>query len=89
MRIECAWCKAEVGEKCPNCGWPAAGLVEPENPPGPENHFVCHHCAHVFLPGDGGTSATICDPCRVGVGISSRRLTEQDIVDRAARRGSR
>jgi len=83
MKIECAWCKAEVGEKCPNCGFPTAGLVDPRKIEDRENQFVCHHCGHTFTRGEGGTSSTICLPCTDGIGVTGRPMTERDLVEDA------
>jgi hypothetical protein len=59
MTISCAWCKKEMGEKCPGCGKPASRMW-------PFHIFKCRSidCYMLFFrPGGGGGSDTICEPC--------------------------
>lgn len=81
MRVECAWCKKDLGEKCPACGSDLVIYAEADR-----EHAQCMECGGMFAAGAGQVSSTICEDCRSTIHISPRRLTEQDIVDRAARR---
>ena len=85
MRIECAWCKKDLGEKCPNCGSEALIYAESDH-----KHVECLTCHQIFILGEGGLSSTICNTCKpVALRNLRGRLTEDQIVERAARRGSR
>ncbi|HLZ52083.1 MAG TPA: hypothetical protein VKP61_15155 [Candidatus Acidoferrum sp.] len=85
MRIECAWCRRDLGEKCPNCG--SENLIYAESD---HKHVECTKCHEIFALGEGGITSTICGDCRPALVVNLRhRLTESEIVDRATRRGSR
>jgi ribosomal protein S27AE len=83
MRVECAWCKNRLGEKCPNCG-----SVELRDG---QDRIVCLDCGFYFPKDEGGVSSGICRRCKEKFETPNLpgRLTEGDIVDRATRRGSR
>jgi hypothetical protein len=80
MRIECAWCKTELGEKCPNCGSRAISCTGISG-------RICGECHLQFDEGEGGVSSTICRNC-VPANLPAR-LTEEEIVARAVKRGGR
>jgi ribosomal protein S27E len=83
MRIYCAWCKKDLGDKCPACGSEDIIFCEADR-----EHAQCLSCSGIFAIGAGAPTATICEDCRSTVRTEiGRRLTEQDIVDRAARPG--
>jgi hypothetical protein len=81
MKIECSWCRAEFGEKCSGCG--SARIVSAG-----EREWVCQECGLVFEEGQGGISSTICPECRAKIKGLPPRLTEEDLVERAARRAN-
>jgi hypothetical protein len=84
MRVYCAWCGKDAGEKCPACGSENIIFCEADR-----EHAQCLECSGIFAVGAGQPSATICEDCRSTIRISPRRLTCEDIVARAMRRGSR
>jgi hypothetical protein len=60
----CAWCDAELGEKCPLCGEEATPLPNCLMPPG--DWFACKNlrCEVIrFVRGAGGVTHGICDGC--------------------------
>jgi hypothetical protein len=60
----CAWCDAELGEKCPLCGEEATPLPNCLMPPG--DWFACKNlrCEVIrFVRGAGGVTHGICDAC--------------------------
>jgi hypothetical protein len=60
----CAWCDAELGEKCPLCGEEATALPNCLMPPG--DWFACKNlrCEVIrFVRGAGGVTHGICDGC--------------------------
>ena len=83
MRVECAWCGKDLGEKCPACGSDRIIFCEADR-----EHAHCLECDGIFAVGAGGVSSTICEDCRQTPNLRGR-LTEGEIVERAAARGSR
>ncbi len=83
MRVECAWCRKDLGEKCPACGSDQILVCDADR-----EHAHCQECDAIFPIGAGGVSSTICGDCRQTPNLRGR-LTEGDIVARATARGSR
>ena len=77
MKIVCAWCKAEMGEKCPKCvdGPPLKPVTDGDpmfyadlNPtskelPVSKGLFFCNTCNFAFSEGYGGTTHGMCEGC--------------------------
>ncbi|MHB8613970.1 MAG: hypothetical protein ACYDAL_16335 [Candidatus Dormibacteraceae bacterium] len=76
MRVECAWCKKDLGEKCPNCSSRNYLYAVADR-----WHAECLDCGKIFALGVGAVSSTICETCRPKVvPILRERLTEDEIV---------
>ena len=56
MRIICMDCGKPMGEKCPQCG---------AQPLEVRGKFHCQNCGYVFEQGQGGTTHSLCEPCRM------------------------
>ena len=64
MTRRCAWCGANLGEKCPRCGSVHVSDISQQDAAG---KFLCS-CGHEFERGEGGTTHGICGDCRILVG---------------------
>lgn len=56
MTMVCAYCRAAMGEKCPECGSISTYNFTPDR-------FICHPCGKAFDRSQGGTSHGICPDC--------------------------
>jgi hypothetical protein len=79
MRVECAWCKKDLGEKCPNCGCGSFLFKDRE-----VKTAECLNCDQIFQIGQASASSTICPECRAKNFLNlPGRLTVEDVLDRA------
>jgi hypothetical protein len=63
----CAWCGAEMGEKCNQCGGELVKHVTVGAVLWFCGNRAVAHGRRFFLKGDGGVTHTICDVCRHGL----------------------
>lgn len=81
-------CKKDLGEKCPRCG--STDVTLRPYGVGFHSHYACAACDDRFLPGEGGLSSGLCEPCAERELRHLRgRLTAEDIIANAMRKGSR
>ncbi len=86
MKIECAWCERNLGEKCPACG--SHNVRQRTGGKSFFTHFACDDCDERFLAGEGGVSSTVCDDCREKEFRNlPGRLSAEEIIARAEKAG--
>lgn len=74
MKILCAWCGLEMGEKCPTCGGPPVETV------GAGPWFSCIS-SHMWMRGQGGVTDSICSDCREEhFGDGARKMLAAPVV---------
>lgn len=72
MKRVCMDCRADLGEKCPECGGTAIRYVERDI-----ENCQCVECEHIFTEGDGGETTGICERClaerrkQINVGVQA------------------
>lgn len=64
MTRVCAWCQAELGEKCPHCGSEKLPELLGSIGAGRPAMYWCGRCRHLFRHGQGGVTHAICGRCR-------------------------
>ena len=87
MKIVCAWCQADLGEKCPECSSTNVSETVLSRDAARILGFAtrsCGDCGLVFVQGEGGVSSTVCGNCRKEKFPNlPARLTADEIVERA------
>jgi len=61
MTRRCAWCRKQMGEKCPKCG--SDRCAEIAKVRGKTPVYGCDECRFVFREGQGGITHGMCDSC--------------------------
>jgi hypothetical protein len=59
----CAWCQADLGERCPKCH-SLKVVTGPSLIEGEPARAECRACGHNFRRGEGGETHSVCEGCR-------------------------